>query len=253
MGLWVRGVVLLTFCAFLPCHQSHADDNTQIASVPLIDPNKPGVDAPVEESDRQARLGLLLNYVRQEGPSWFPGLPSALRAPLGWASGNSSPGDAANSMMPEFLEPISNWMQEPDAAETEALWFSPGYHHMKGVMPFDDALTMGFNYRSGFLGDRVKLNVHPFYGQNWMSPQGFWGTEVALALGPDATRSWGKIVMRYDNGAPNLMGNNERGFEMGAELSFSPQLSLNAGVREDEQTQLGNYILLRWHLTNFSD
>jgi hypothetical protein len=247
----LRMVVLLIYCLTPPLHPSLAatEEETNFATVPVISSGKqPSTDTPFDEANKSYRLGLLLNYVRQEVPGLMPGLPSVFRAPLGMALGENTGSAAAGSLLPEFLSPVAALMEAPGPGEDGGIWLTPGYHHVSGMMPFDDALTMGFNYRYGFLGDRVKFNIHPFYGQNWVSPQGFWGTEMTLGLGPDAEHSWGKISMRYDNGTPDLMGDNERGYEMGGELAFTDKLSLAAGVREDNQTDLGDYALLRWKL-----
>ncbi|HUY68158.1 MAG TPA: hypothetical protein VMV79_02530 [Alphaproteobacteria bacterium] len=228
-----------------------ADDNVPLANVALA--ATPQAQTSLDKAEQHARLGLLFNYVRQETPAWLPGLPAALRAPLGWAGIGFGGGadDAVNTfdLLPSFLAPMQSLMHGPDPRAAEAMWLAPGYHH-RGFLPFNDAITMGVGYRDAFFGNRLKIDLRPFYGQNWVSPRGFWGTEITLGIGPDAKRSWGKVVMRYDNGAPGLMGNSERGFTMGTELSFTDHLSLDAGVRGGEETQLGNYAMLRWRVAD---
>jgi hypothetical protein len=248
--------VILPFSLFLLAPScGHAEDNTAMTPMPLIS-DRPSNSA-LASVDRNYRLGLLRNYLRQQEPVLVAGLPDTFREPanfaaeqmksaeegLGFEGEESETGSAISSA----LSPVLSLIRPMDEGDAESLWLSPGYHHTRGMLPFDDALTMGFTYRNAFLDNRVKFDVHPFYAQSWNSAEGYWGTEMTLGLGPAAGHSWGTIVVRYDNGSSNLMDHG-RGFDMHADLSFSEHLSLTAGAEQNNPDDLGNYVLLKWRL-----
>lgn len=253
LALWPAFLLVFAFLAVSPAFAG--DEANTLAELPIVTAGKPRYSA-FEESDRNYKLGLLMNYVRREGPSWFPGLPDALRSPARMAlqslgSTADEFGDgvsaAANELIPSFLIPSSPGMDPPALHDAQRLWISPGYHHMGGLMPFNDAIMLGFNYRADLPNEGFKLNIHPFYGQSWTSPKGYWGVETALGIGPAGKKPWGVIVVRYDDGDSGLM-DQPRGFDMHTEFSFDNNLTLNAGVRHNEDTQLGDYVLLRWRM-----
>jgi hypothetical protein len=236
-----------------------AEDNSQMTPLPLID-SRP--DSTVfSNADRTYRLGLLLDYVHREGPALVPGLPTALRDPSDYvmheiksAEGQMSLTGAdagSGGLVSSLLAPIVSFMTPAEESDPEAIWLTPDYHHMHGILPFDDAVMFGFNYRRvGFIGDRVAFNFHPYYAQSWHSGEGYWGNEISLGFGPAHEKPWGKIVFRYDNGNSDLMG-HESGFDMHADFSFDQHLTLTAGEQQNEEGDLGNYVLLRWQLAKF--
>jgi len=246
--LWVA--VLLTLWALLFPTRLYADDKTAMTPEPLI-ATRP-IYSSFESADRSYRLGLLMNYVRHEGPALMPGLPDEMRAPAHFAmeqlrSARDTLGLNDGDPDDGFLSPVFSLMQAPDDSIAESLWLTPGYHHLHGMLPFDDALTIGFNYRNSVLDHRVKFEVHPFYAQSWHSSEGYWGTEMTFNVGPATGQSWGKISLRYDNGNSDLM-DHKHGLDMHAEFLFDHNLTLTAGAQSNEASDLGNYVLLRWRL-----
>ncbi len=207
-------------------------------------------NSPFDDQEKNHRVGLLLDYVRKEAPGWAPGLPHAMRDPGGWLRnglGLGGTNDSDGDSMSSVFQPMTYLMRPPMPGESEAAWLSPDYHH-KGFLPVNDAMIMGANLRHRILDDTLQFDLHPFYGQNWHSSDGYWGTELALNLrSSSGAQPWGKIALRYSNGDQALMDRG-RGFDMHSELKFDESLSLNAGIRESENTELGNYVLLRWKL-----
>jgi len=254
----LRIAVLLFFMPMFFPSQAYADDNTAPTPMPLII-NRPD-DSALANADRHYHLGLLLDYMRREGPALISGLPDTLRTPAnfimgelkstanGFGSGNAGTED--NGTTSSVFSPTLSLISPSDENAAEALWLTPGYHHTHGMLPFDDALTLGFNYRNAILDDRVKFSVHPFCAQSWYSTKDYWGTEMALDIGPAAGHSWGVVVIRYDNGNSDLMDHG-RGIDMHADFSFDRHLTLTAGAQQNESSDLGNYVLLRWRLTEF--
>ncbi len=210
-------------------------------------------------STREHRLGLLLDYVQKEAPGWAPGLRDAIHAPMNWTrNGLASAGrtfgfggDGDSDDEEGLLSPIvRQFLQPPSPGARQAFWMTPDYHH-KGFLPIDDAMVMKFNFRQHAFSDRVQLDFSPFYGQNLMSLNGYGGAEIGINLNRSGAKEpWGRIAVRYTQGDQDLMDQGH-GIDMHAELRFTDRLSLNAGVRENEETQLGNYVLLRWHITDF--
>jgi hypothetical protein len=141
-------------------------------------------------------------------------------------------------------------IQPPTPGEGQAFWLTPGYHH-KGFLPTHDAMMMSFNLRQHMFDDRVQVDMRPFYGQNWVSTNGYGGAEIGFNLSrTGAAQPWGRIAVRYVEGDQDLMDQGH-GIDMHAELFFDDHLSLHAGVRENEESQLGNYAMLRWKLAEF--
>ena len=250
---------LSIFILLIPLAPVLADDNALMTPMPVME-NRPDNSA-LGNADRNYRLGLLLHYIRHEGPTLIPGLPDALHEPadfiihqlksaedgLGLGGDDMETGGVVSS----FFAPMFSLIRPPEENDVESFWLTPSYRHMHGMMPFDDAVIFGFNYRNtGLFDDRVRFKIHPYYAQNWHSTESYWGTEVALGFGPSAGRSWGTIVMRYDNGSSDLMGHG-RGFDMHADFAFDEHLSLTAGEQQNEEGDLGNYVLLRWRLVGF--
>ncbi len=216
--------------------------------------------SPLDQLDSSHRMGLLLNYVRKEGPGWVPGLRQNLRAPVNWlmnglgpmgqmfghdalddAGGDDRWGDA---WLSSVMSPLSSLLRTPSVHESQAFWVTPGYHH-KGFLPFHDVMLMSFNLREHFLDDRLQFDLRPFYGQNWLSANGYGGAQLSVNLGKSGAAPWGSLALRYSDGASNLM-DTSRGFDMTAALRFDEHLSLNAGVNGERDTELGNYVMLRW-------
>jgi hypothetical protein len=107
---------------------------------------------------------------------------------------------------------------------------------------------MGVNLRRPILDHRLQVDVHPYYGQNLLSAGGYYGTEFTATLGGGApAQPWGKISFGYINGDEAMMDHGH-GFDMHSEVNFSDHLSLDTGLRQNEYTDLGNYVMLRWKL-----
>ncbi|MGE3624730.1 MAG: hypothetical protein AB7H77_12780 [Bdellovibrionales bacterium] len=216
--------------------------------------NEHPADTALANADRNARLDRLVDYIRKEGPALVPGLPNIIRNPAGYVFGHLGgididvPGVDGDSTVSSFFAPVISLMSPADEETAESLWLAPDYHHARGILPFDDALVLGFNYRNTAFDDRLRLTVHPYYAQSWRSMDGFWGTEITLGLGPDAGgRSWGKLVMRYDGGSRDLMG-HAGGLDLHADYAFDDHLTFSAGARQDEDSDVGNYVLVRWRM-----
>jgi hypothetical protein len=254
----LRIAVLLTLMPAILPQPARADDNTLPTPMPIL-AYRPDNSA-FGDADRQYRLGQLRNYLRQQGPALIPSLSDNLRSPANFMMGQfKSAADeyalngteaASGTGTSSLFAPALSLISPSDENGAEALWFVPGYHHMSGMLPFDDALTFGFKYHTSFLDSRVKFGMHPFVAQSWLGSQDYWGTEMALDIGPAASHSWGKIVLRYDNGDSNLMDHG-RGIDMHADLLFDRHLSLTAGAQQNEPSDLGNYVMLRWRLAEF--
>lgn len=246
--------VLLTLMASFPLHATDLDAETEDpeTSTPTIS-GKP-IDSPWNDMEASQRRHELVNYMRTQVPGWLPGLPdtiNALREDFDFIP-HYGLGDE-NHTFPSFFKSFTH---SSDGNQSDGFSFAPGYRHMQGMTPFNDAMILGFNYRQNLFADHVNITLHPFYGQNWLSSDALYGTEISLGLGPDKTASWGKIVARYDNGAPSLMENgttNSRGFDMHTEFMFDQNFNLTAGVQRDEGAALGNYVLLQWQLSKFYD
>lgn len=254
-----RVAVFLTLVlTFHPQNAWAADDDMTFAPVPKV-AGQPE-DSPLSELDKSHRLGLLLDYVRKEGPGWAPGLRDYLRSPFGWimngfrpaasALGLDGDDDGGEGFFSSIFHPVSSLMTPPSPQATQALWFSPGYHH-KGVLPFHDAMVLSLNLRERLWDNRLQFDVKPFYGQNWVSTSGYGGAEIGIGLGHSGSgQPWGRIALRYTDGDSALMDRG-RGFDMHAEVQFNEHLSLHAGMHGEEDSQLGNYVLLRWKVADF--
>jgi hypothetical protein len=241
-------VVFLTLTALLvlsPFRKLHAAVGYTDVSSPVL-ADRP-MESPFDDQDRNQQIGSMLAYLKKESPGWVPGLPmnellnsrtwmrEKVRSNLSEMSGGEEDG-------------IATMMRSPTADTSEATWLLPDYHHNKTILPFKDALEMGFSARRSLWNKQVQFDVHPFYGQNWLSANGYIGTEVSLNLrSEEAPQPWGKISMGYINGDSNLM-NNGRGYDMHTELNFTNHVSLNAGVRNDDVNDVGNYVMLRWKI-----
>lgn len=259
-GIW-RGVflTLITIFVLIPFHSPRADDYGRDPA--LFDNRittifgKPAY-SPFADQDQHHRVSLLLDYVRKEGPALAPGLPSALRDPAQWMSNrlgldSLNGGGDDDTIMASIFRPVSSLLQAPSQEEAQALWLSPAYHH-KGMLPFNDALVLGINARHRMWDDRLQLDLHPFYGQNWLRADGYFGAEAAINISRTAdgvrAKPWGRIALSYTGGNSTLMDHGH-GFGLHSEVNFNDNLSLNAGMHENETTDIGNYVLLRWKLS----
>lgn len=223
---------------------------------------QPTDNTPLASEERHQRLTQLLDYVRKEGRSWLPGLLPTVGNPMAWARTNlgiemgmSGMKNVHNQSLigedqpQSLLQPVSDLMGPALTEEEQSLWLSSQYHH-KGFLPTHDAVMMGFAMHNHVWRD-VQFDIHPFYGQNWMGATGYWGTEMAMDIGAGSVgaqqKPWGKIALRYSNGDHELMDSNH-GFDMHGEVNFTENIGLNAGVRENNSSELGNYIMVRWKL-----
>ena len=198
----------------------------------------------------------MLNYIRNQEASLLPGMPDEFRNPSGWLQGelglNSLGGDETTTdVAPRNLRPVSSLMDQPSLEEAQSVWLSSNYHR-KGLLPLNNALVAGFDMRHKMFNDKVQFDVRPLVGQNWHSTNNYWGTEVAISLHSTSSlgqtdKTWGRIALRYDNGNFDTMGHS-RGYDLHGELNFNDHLGLNIGATQNEQTELGNYAILRWKL-----
>jgi hypothetical protein len=261
---WFCRALFLTLIliAFVNCSESLAFDYND-SDYP--DPNayaRPTSTA-FDNQERNQRLHLMLNYAKTQVPAIAPGLPDFVRNPSGWFGHGigMNLGDAKNSadVSSSIIEPMQGMPASPSADAPEAMWLAPNYYH-QGFLPFKDALIadahLRHNLSENLLSNRMQLDWHPFYGQNWHSLDNYWGSEIALGLGAGpalqpssqpSSQPWGKIALRYTSGDTNLTERGH-GFDMHSELNFSECLSLNAGIRENGNSSSGNYVMLRWKL-----
>ena len=198
----------------------------------------------------------IMHYVRHDVPAMIPGLPEEVREPSDYMARqikgiedglNDEDGENSDSFA-SFFAPVLSLMHPAEEDDAESAWLTPGYHHEHGMLPFDDAVMFGFNYRNLAFDNHLKFTVHPFYAQSWNSGEGFWGTEFSLGLGPGDGRSWGTIVLRYNNGDTDIMDNNTHGFNLHADLKFDEGWSFAAGAQSNEEGDLGNYAMIRWKI-----
>jgi hypothetical protein len=203
-------------------------------------------------------MGLLINYIRAQVPIWLPGLPvssiatpnslmlSGLRSIRSQLGADDS-GDQNEPTIAATLTPPESMLQMPSLTEPEALWLTPDYHH-KGFLPFNDAMIMGVSLRRSLLEGHVQMDFHPYYGQNWISTRGYYGQEIALnvseKMGPI---QGGKIAINYIVDDSNL-SDHGHGINLHGDLKFSDTVGLQAGVRENDNAQLGNYVMVKWTL-----
>lgn len=257
--------LFLTFIfAFFPWQILYAATDDGVLDPTIVAAASPA-NSLLDQMEGDQRRGLLFKYVRQEVPSWAPGLNEKLRAPLTWATsklraiggvfGAHDDGDEASGdegFLPPLIRPLSALMQVPNENEAQAFWIAPDYHH-KGFLPFHDAMITEMNFRERAFDDRVQFDLRPFYGQNWVSLNGYGGAELGVGLTHKGdTQPWGRIGFCFINGASDLMDNN-RGFDMNAELRFNEHLALTAGIHGTENSDLGNYVLLRWKVIGFGN
>jgi hypothetical protein len=256
--VWVVIFTIFALGVLIPFRPLHAADNN--------DPTPPVItsttnaqneqDTPLDADDKSYRTHQLMHYIHDQLPNWLPGVPSYIRDPAGWALGGARQirdeiglertADGSPSMMASLAQPMAAMMQPPTPQQAEAMWLSPDYHHM-GFLPAHDAMVMGVGARHTVWGG-TQLEVRPFYGQNWHSLEGYGGSEAAINLGgANVGHPWGKIAVRYIEGSSDMLDHGH-GTDMHAEVHFNQQLALHAGVRQSDNSELGNYVLLRWQL-----
>jgi hypothetical protein len=111
---------------------------------------------------------------------------------------------------------------------------------------------LGAGMRESLFSNRMQLEMKPYYGQNWLRPEGYCGGEFSVGLahggaGDTMESSWGKVAVGFVNGDSEVLDHGH-GFDMHGELRLDDQLALHAGVRENEDTNSGSYLMLRWKL-----
>ncbi|MFY9287143.1 MAG: hypothetical protein WAO98_01450 [Alphaproteobacteria bacterium] len=203
---------------------------------------------PFVEQEKKQKLGVVLDYFRKESPNWAPGLPRAIRDPGSWLKHGLGMEGGADDTITSLFRPLSSLTEPADPTRAQAAWLTPDYNH-KGFLPVNDAVILGINLRQKIMDDRLQFDVHPYIGQNWHSADNYWGTELSLSLkSEDTGKAWGRISIRFTDGDEALMEHGS-GFNMRSELKFDDHLSLNAGVRQNEDSQLGDYVILRWKVS----
>jgi hypothetical protein len=246
-----RAVIFLTLLLpliLVPFSKVFADDNFD----PATTQGWPDTGNLAHQETKQ-----LLDNIQQNAGQWAPGLPSILRDPSGWAQGKIGAvedalglGDAVGTAENSSL--VSSLMRYSTPAAENGAWFEPDYHH-KGFLPIHDALVMGLGARQNLFDDRVRFEMQPYYGQNWLRPEGYVGSEFSVSLargtaGDTMQNSYGKIAIGFINGDSQVLDSGH-GFDMHGELNLLDNLAFHAGVRENEDTASGSYALLRWKLS----
>jgi hypothetical protein len=252
--------VIFTIFVLIPFRPARSADTD---TTPLITPTSSAQnqqDTPLNEDDKHYRIQQMLHYVRSEVPNLLPGLPSYIRDPAGWALNGARDlrdeldlehsADGSASMIASLADPIAAMVETPSSTQKEAMWLMPSYHHM-GFLPAHDAMVLGFGMRHTMMENRVQVEVRPFFGQNWHGAENYGGSEVAINLNSSDGHPWGKIAVRYVEGDADMLDHGH-GTDLHAELRFNDHLALHAGVRQSDNENLGNYVLLRWRLTEFA-
>lgn len=253
-------VAVFTFFVLTPFRAAHSADTD---TAPLITPTSSAQsqqDTPLNDDEKHYRIQQMLHYVRSEVPQLLPGLPGYIRDPAGWALngvrdvrdelGLEHDAGGGTSMIASITDPVAAMIGAPDPAQREAMWLTPDYHHM-GFLPTHDAMVFGIGMRHTMLDDRVQVQIRPFFGQNWHGPENYGGSELSVNLSTRDGKPWGKIAVRYTEGDPDMLDHGH-GTDLHAELRFNDHLALHAGVRQGDDASLGNYVLLRWRLTELS-
>jgi len=250
-------LLILLFFVVFPLHAlSAGDPNTNI-----FISNPAQYNSTIEANEQNERRTALTDYVRKEALNWAPGLPDILRDPARWALsgfhstrslfdfGISTHDD--DTQTAAASQPVAGLMQPPEDGADQWL-ASTAYHHLHGILPTHDALTAGAHARQQLFDQYIQYDLHPYYGQNYFSRQGYYATDLSLDFAAPAntaetTRPWGKLVIGYANGDGELIDHG-RGIDLHGELRFNDNLSLNSGVRQSDPTGSSNYLLLQWKL-----
>jgi hypothetical protein len=237
-------------------HSNDISSDPSVNRTSYVMPSFNGVSASALDPQQQLKLDQAVSYARHQAVGLLPSLPHMSQIMPDWLGGGSSlpdtnltvDADEEESTLDSLSRQFSGLMRPALDSDPQALWVTPGYHH-KGFLPLNDAMVMGVNMRHSLFSRDLQLDLHPFYGQNWHNSDAYWGTELGLQLGAgrDGNGGWGKISLRYDNGQSALM-EHSRGADLHGEFRLSEDVSLHGGVREDQNSQLGNYVLLRWTL-----
>jgi hypothetical protein len=196
------------------------------------------------------RLQLLRQYMNDRFTALSPGAVGMLHKPGEWLNDSldltALPDERPGKQSTLSAEPTAT-IVEPPSDPNSALWLDPNYHH-KGFLPMHDAMMLGVNVRQQLGDSGVGISAHPFYGQNWHSIDGYGGVETALSFRNEASvQPWGKIAIGFTSGDHQMMDHNT-GIDLHGELDFTDNLSLNAGIRNDDYGNGDNYVMLRWKL-----
>ncbi len=210
--------------------------------------------SPLANNDRHEKSVLMVSYLRKQVSAMMPGLPDVLRDPQGWlrngmhdiGSGLTDfvSGDDATSSETSPLTSGGN-TQLPVMRQEETLWVTPGYHH-KGFT--NDALTVGFTLGRNLFDNRLRLEMSPLYGQNCISARNYYGNKITANFKdtPGPIQS-AKIEIGYMSGNQDMIDQG-RGIDLHSEIKFNDQLGFQAGIRQNETSQMGNYALLQWKI-----
>jgi hypothetical protein len=218
----------------------------------------PVIGRPFQIIDKDAQLGLLWDHVKHQAPRLVPRLRSTMLTPLRWTLSNLNEAseflglDEGAQESERFLTPFTHsfvaMMQPPSVDSSQAFWLTPSYSH-KGFLPVNDAMIMRLNMRHRALHDRVQMDLAPFYAQNWLSTRGYGGAEASVTIHRQDknAKPWGKVTLRYAEGSSDLM-DRRHGIDFHADVQFTDTMNLTAGVRDSQNSQLGNYVMVRWKL-----
>lgn len=273
-------LILLTFLTFLalPASITKADNGGQAPSVGQT--AQALADRLAIEQEARRRAGLLLDYLRLHQNDLLPGM-----SPLaGFAAAISQPtqmlghyareaGDylemdswgaalGLDGAMPD-LSALRGLADQPTARDLSGAWVTPDYHH-KGFLPTHDVVKLGFTAREHFADDFVRVETHPFVGENWVHGGGIYGATLTMSFGKTPvipknkiqavaalndnrdTGGWGRISMGFVGGQSDLTDHG-KGFDLHGEVRFTENLALHSGVR-DNGDATANYIMLRWRV-----
>jgi hypothetical protein len=255
------GVLLtLVFFALFPFQALSATDSP--GPFPSMDARSYKV---IDDNAQKEQRSALLDYAKKEVLQLVPNLPDSVRSTARWALGSFAGtenifdfgfglgGDLGlGGNVEDIVHPIAELMRSPTPDEEQATWIAPNYHHRHGILPTHDAMIIGTHSRTDLFGRYMRLDLHPYFGQNYFSANQYYGGEVALDLAAPvdkahAAKPWGKIAVGYCNGDSNLMDHG-RGVDLHGEIHFNQHLSLNSGLRQSDTSGASNYILLQWKM-----
>lgn len=253
-------ILIILFFMWFPHSKLYASDGAAEFSASHLWSNPTNPDGTLTNDEKHQRLQDVLHYIRNEAPNLVPGMAPIFHNPTGWVQHNlglglsllNDPRGDATLVEPSrpamaMTQPITGLVDSSTAEEVQALWVSP--YHDKDFIPSKNAMVMGINWQQRFWQNGAQLDIHPLYGHNWGFNAGYWGAEMSLGpISSDAaTPTWGKIAILNTNSPHSLM-DNRHGVDLYSVYNITNQVSLNAGVRQNEDPQRNDYILLKWRI-----
>lgn len=254
-------ILIISLLVWMPFHNLYASDSGTNSSATVLWSDTSS-DAPLSPYERRQRLQQLLHYIRKEAPNYLPTVGEFIRNPSKWAQENIGTElglgfskdprsddslDALVRPKEDTLQSISGVFDSTHSGDASGPWASP--YRDRDFLPSKNAMVMGINIQQHAFDDRVQFDIHPLYGHSWGFNAGYWGTEVSIGPGQQnvQTKPWAKIAVLNSNNPHSLM-DNRHGIDLYSAVNVTEQLSLNAGVRQDHDTQHNDYVLLRWKI-----